>query len=125
MTKTAVRVVREDIPNFLGNWGAEVSPRLYRLDPPMDGYDRVVVAVIDLPEIALGGTDLASAGIRPSTQQSIRKTEVFASDELGACVEIIPGFGLLPLRRWESRVMTHAEALAEDGYQISEEEVRE
>lgn len=117
---TATRIIREDIPNFMGNWGGpEFAPRLYQLDPPLDGYEYVAVVVLDLPELEIKGTDMTSGGQRPLIQTAIDKTEIFAADESGGSVEIIPGFGLLPLRRYP--LLTHEQALSEAGYDQVEE----
>jgi hypothetical protein len=116
---TATRVIRDDIPNFMGNWGPEFQPRLYRLDPALDGYEYVAVLVLDLPEIEIEGTNLGS-GRGVVTQSALEKTEIFAADETGGSIEIIPGFGLLPLRRYP--LLSHEQALADIGYDAVESE---
>lgn len=116
---TATRVIRDDIPNFMGNWGPEFDPRLYRLDPPLDGYDHVAVLVLDLPEIEIEGASLG-VGSGTVTQNALEKTEIFAADEMGGSVEIIPGLGMLPLRRYP--LLSHAQALADIGYAAIEPE---
>ena len=102
----AERIVREDIPGFMQNWGSEFEPRLYRLDPPLDGYAHVAILVCDYPGISLDFT------------------EVYASNAIGGAIAH-PGGGLAPHRRYprnEAALLTHEEALAEMGYTITEPE---
>ncbi|MFH5231880.1 hypothetical protein [Antrihabitans spumae] len=94
----ATRVL-SDSPNFMGNWGLELEPRLYQLDPPLDGYHYVAVLVCDIPSIGLDRTD------------------VFAAYPNGAAAPH-PDGGLAPQRSYP--LCSHANALSEMGYVISD-----
>jgi hypothetical protein len=93
--------VHRSVPNFMGNWGPELEPRLYKLDPPLDGHSYVAVLVCDFPGVGLDCTD------------------VFAAHANGAAVPH-PGGGLAPQRRYP--LISHAEALAQMGYTVDDAE---
>jgi hypothetical protein len=111
-----------DVPVQLAHWGGQA--RLYRIDPPMDGSEHIVVC--DRTPLA-GATPFNLPGLPPQVNANdLRHTidvpiKVFAVNDAGAPIgeELIALRQLISLRRY-SEGIDFAEVLARLGYTLTD-----
>lgn len=98
-------LVKEGLEGFRG----EVN--LYRLDPPLEGHEYVIVSAVELPDLALSMDSLLNAvgGYPIATEE----TYIFGSDSEGKVVD----WSELPGSIKDTK--DHAEALREAGYEVA------